>query len=132
MSSTLDALKNFGISPASTVTVDPWWTPNNAMTTSAAVLIFGLITILIMVKAIERGKSVDSLIKLFGMTLVIIGALFLVVAGYSDKQTAPVIGLLGTIVGYVLGNQTATDNTQQVETPSPSGKTPEESCDTIE
>ena len=32
-------------------------------------------------------------------------AIFLVVAGYSDQQIAPVIGLLGTIAGYLLGKE---------------------------
>src|SRR5262249_53950171 len=34
---------------------------------------------------------------------VVTAALILVSAGYSDRQSAPAFGLLGTIVGYILG-----------------------------
>jgi biopolymer transport protein ExbB/TolQ len=32
-------------------------------------------------------------------------AVFLVVAGYTDTQIAPVMGLLGTVAGYLLGKE---------------------------
>ena len=33
--------------------------------------------------------------------------MFLIVARYTDKQMGPVMGLLGTIVGYLLGNNSS-------------------------
>jgi hypothetical protein len=44
--------------------------------------------------------------------LVIIAGLVLMTSGYTDQQVAPMFGLLGTIVGYILGRST----------PSSSGK----------
>lgn len=41
--------------------------------------------------------------KLFIIVVVIGASLFLLTAGYSQAQMTPIIGLLGTIVGYVLG-----------------------------
>jgi hypothetical protein len=35
--------------------------------------------------------------------LVVTAGLFLIPASYSNDQIAPLIGLLGTIVGYLLG-----------------------------
>ncbi len=45
----------------------------------------------------------SSSIQMVGLTLVITAGLFLVVTGYSQAQIAPMIGLLGTIAGYLLG-----------------------------
>ena len=41
--------------------------------------------------------------KMIGLTLVITAGLFLIPAGYSQEQIAPLVGLLGTIAGYLLG-----------------------------
>ena len=38
-----------------------------------------------------------------GLTLVLVAGLFLITAGYSQNQVAPMMGLLGTIVGFLLG-----------------------------
>ena len=46
----------------------------------------------------------DSIIRVFGIVLIVPLAVLLVVAGYSEKQIAPVIGLLGVIAGYLLGH----------------------------
>lgn len=41
------------------------------------------------------------------LIMIVFAALFLIVAGYSEKQTAPVFGLLGTILGYLFGRTVA-------------------------
>jgi hypothetical protein len=72
---------------------------------SIAVLAFGLIlTILECIIIIKKdmGWNVDS-IRIVGITLVVTAGLFLIPASYSNDQIAPLIGLLGTIVGYLLG-----------------------------
>lgn len=72
---------------------------------SIAVLIFGLIlTILecIIIIKMNMGWNVDS-IRIVGITLVVTAGLFLIPASYSNDQIAPLVGLLGTIVGYLLG-----------------------------
>ena len=52
----------------------------------------------------EKPWSPQSILRVFGITLIVPLAVILVVAGYSEKQIAPVIGLLGVIAGYLLGN----------------------------
>lgn len=69
-------------------------------------LVFGLIVILLATYLIKAGKSSEAVLRIFGTILIIVIAVFLVVAGYSDTQIAPVMGLLGTIVGYLLGKET--------------------------
>ena len=82
--------------------VTGWWSTGNAMTMCCSVLIFGLIVLLALSYQIKRYNITDHESRLYIITLVIVSALFLVVAGYSDSQIAPVMGLLGTITGFVL------------------------------
>jgi hypothetical protein len=54
--------------------------------------------------------------KAFLILVVVFAALFLIVAGYTDQQTAPVFSLLGTIAGYIFGRSTSGgDNARRVE-----------------
>ena len=72
---------------------------------SAGVLLFAIIAIVVMLVAFRnhiRDKSEE--IERFGIvTILIMGALFLITAGFSNEQIAPAYGLLGTIAGYLLG-----------------------------
>jgi hypothetical protein len=43
-----------------------------------------------------------ELIQAFALPLIVLSEVMLVIAGFSDAQIAPVIGLLGTISGYLL------------------------------
>ena len=86
--------------------VSTWWSVTNAMTISASILIFGLIVFCLATYLVKIGKNIDTILRFFGTTLIIVMAVFLVVAGYSDKQIGPVMGLLGTIAGYLLGKDT--------------------------
>lgn len=81
-----------------------WWRADEAMTISAAVLVFGMLVMVLMTIALRRTNLLpDAVLRLFGTTVIIIGALFLIVAGYTETQMGPVMGLLGTIAGYLLG-----------------------------
>jgi hypothetical protein len=83
----------------------PWWSTRNAMTMSAALLVFGVVVLVLATYLITTGKSAEAVLRIFGTILIIVIAVFLVVAGYSDTQIAPVMGLLGTIAGYLLGKE---------------------------
>jgi hypothetical protein len=45
--------------------------------------------------------------KLFGVTLIIVTASILIISGFSADEIAPIVGLLGTIAGYLLGKSEA-------------------------
>jgi hypothetical protein len=45
----------------------------------------------------------EDILRVFGVSLIIFGTLFIIVSGYSSEQIAPAMGLFGTIAGYVLG-----------------------------
>jgi hypothetical protein len=87
-----------------------WWSVHDAMTISASVLVFGFFIMLLATILLYKGTTSHDILKLFGTMIIVISAVFLVVAGYSDTQIAPVIGLLGTIAGYLLGSKDTTEN----------------------
>jgi hypothetical protein len=63
----------------------------------------GVGMLLVLVIMCWRTGPSEDFIRAFIVISVIFSALFLIVAGYNEKQTAPVFGLLGTILGYVFG-----------------------------
>ncbi|MEL6276641.1 MAG: hypothetical protein AAFU03_16195, partial [Bacteroidota bacterium] len=76
---------------------------------SVGVLVFGaLITLglLYLLAVRTRGGSsaelMDSM-KYPIVVVIIVGGVFLVTAGYGNEQIAPIIGLMGTIAGYLMG-----------------------------
>lgn len=81
------------------------WTDVETMIT-ICILAFGLLVLImqsVLCFKLKINWTPFALLQFYGLTLVIIGALVLVTAGYSDQQIAAVIGLLGTIAGYLLG-----------------------------
>lgn len=55
----------------------------------------------------KNGLSGAVVLRVFGTVLVITMATFLVVADYDEQALGAPLGLLGTIVGYLLGKDTA-------------------------
>lgn len=82
-----------------------WWSVTDAMTISASVLIFAVVVLCLTAYAIRLTKNPEAVLRVFGTMIIVLAAVFLVVAGYTDTQIAPVIGLLGTIAGYLLGKE---------------------------
>lgn len=76
---------------------------------SIAVLVFGaVVTLALLFFLAQRTKesSLDQLIDVIKypvVLVIIVGGLFLVTAGYGNEQIAPIIGLMGTIAGYLMG-----------------------------
>jgi hypothetical protein len=48
----------------------------------------------------------EEILRVFGVTLIILGTLYFVTAGYDSNQIAPAMGLFGTVAGYLLGRAT--------------------------
>ena len=88
-----------------------WWSTHNAMTMCGAVLLFGAVVIALAALRVKQASNEEAL-RLYGTIMVITMAVFLVVAGYDDKQIAAPLGLLGTIVGYLLGRGAKVDDTK--------------------
>ena len=77
------------------------------------ILGFGLLVIiseLIMVKKMQATWSPYSVIRMLGLTLIVISALVLVAGSQVQAQITAVIGLLGTLAGYLLGKDSKVDD----------------------
>ncbi len=72
---------------------------------SLGVLAFGLVLIIFAgLVALKKSSGWDQeATRIFAVSVIVTAGLFLMTAGYSDEQVAPMFGLLGTIVGYLLG-----------------------------
>ncbi|MER8746557.1 hypothetical protein NKH54_26345 [Mesorhizobium sp. M1004] len=76
--------------------------------TACTVILLISMTLILTAIAWRTGFTPDFQ-KSFVILTVIFAALFLIVAGYSDQQTAPVFSLLGAIIGYVFGRVNVAD-----------------------
>lgn len=72
------------------------------------IIVFGLIVVISelgLIKFARARWSPYSVIRLLGLTLIIISATALVIGFQEQTQITAVIGLLGTIAGYLLGKE---------------------------
>lgn len=106
-----------------------WWTVEDAMTISSVVLVFGLTITVVAAWLVRSGISHNAVLRVFGTILILVFSVFLVVAGYDDKQIAPVLGLLGTVAGYLLGRSERGDVSSTVPGKNRDEKEPENGGD---
>lgn len=92
-------------------------TPTRTLTEvylSIGILVFGaIITVALLYLLASRTKSAPSsefidAIRYPIVIVIIIGSIFLVTAGYNTNQMAPILGLMGTIAGYLMGRSKQT------------------------
>lgn len=102
----LAAIQENGVTSNAVTYLDTSAAYQDSFWLSVIILIFGLVIALVMAYLVKNNNEPESLLRSFGTVIIIIAAVFLIVAGYSEKQIAPVIGLLGTIAGYLLGKST--------------------------
>lgn len=88
-----------------------------SMPLTIGILVFGVIVLLLMTYLIKAGRKPLAVLRSFCVPMIIVGALVLVVAGYTKDQIAPVIGLLGTLAGYLLGRSDDPDVRRDDMTP---------------
>lgn len=69
------------------------------------VVVFGLIVLFGQFWLLRKVPTLtsDDVVKNVTISVVIFGALVLIIVGYDSQQTAQAFGLFGTIVGYLLG-----------------------------
>jgi len=74
---------------------------------SIAVLGFGVgLIVLFTAKVLSKGPLWRGMyLRLVVLSIVVTAGLFALTAGYSEAQISPMMGLLGTLVGYLLGRE---------------------------
>ena len=90
--------------PANIETKDDYLTPTEIKLTLMVIglTLAALVMQFLLLKKITKLRAEDTL-RVFGVTLILMGTLFFITAGYSSSQIAPAIGLFGTVAGYLLG-----------------------------
>ncbi len=97
------------------------WSEEMVFNMTLTILIFGAFVVSLLVFVMRKSEAKEApfeLIQVVAVPLVICAMLIMVVAGYSDKQIAAPLGLLGAIAGYLLGSRTASPM-QQPGPPAP-------------
>jgi hypothetical protein len=72
---------------------------------AGAIIAFGFIVLFMQFILLRRTANTqpEDILRLFTVTMIIIGTLALIAIGYSSQQIAPALGLFGTVLGYLLG-----------------------------
>jgi hypothetical protein len=91
------------LSPTDKVTPVPLLS-SQELILSMAVLLFGVYAATLQYKLLSSAKSsADEALRTLAVTLIVVISLALVSSGYGKEQITPVLGLFGTIIGYLLG-----------------------------
>lgn len=72
-----------------------------------------LLLVLLLLTPKSKTLSSRDFIRLIAIILLVFASLFLISAGWDSKQTAPAFGILGTIAGYLLGQQSLSRSEEQ-------------------
>ena len=97
------------------------WNPWLILFLTFLVIGFSLWVLYLMRGMLKEGHAPSDVLRLATMPMVVAASIFLVLLGFSNEQMTPVIGLLGTMIGYVLGSATARP---AAPPPIPSAPTP--------
>jgi uncharacterized membrane protein len=89
--------------------------PQSYLYLSWGILAFGLCLVLLLGIIIYKKNAFwdQEATRVFTVTIVIISGLFLMTAGYSSQQVAPMFGLLGTMIGYIFGKSSAKEQNRE-------------------
>lgn len=83
------------------------WLSGREFWLSLAIMVFGLSVIIIeFILMRNRDMNTGDILKVFAVTLILIGSLLLITGGFSADDIGPSLGLFGTIAGYLLGRGT--------------------------
>ena len=70
---------------------------------------FGLIATGVFYFLVRSKQATPYLMRIYVVIILVFGSLLVVSSGYAINQTAPIIGLFGTIAGYLLGRSERPD-----------------------
>ena len=80
------------------------WSPSLVITLTVIVLVFGCIVLALGTHLIRKSNSSGVLvIKFVGLVMITVFSVVLMIVGYNKDQLTPVVGLFGTIAGFLLG-----------------------------
>lgn len=81
---------------------------NSELFLSIEVLLFGVIVVVAEFLLLRKYiVTAEEALRVYAVTLIIVGTLFVITAGYTSQDVAPAMGLFGTMAGYLLGKKSA-------------------------
>jgi hypothetical protein len=82
---------------------------------SLEVMVFGGVVLILEFLLLRRQSPLraEDTLRVFGVTVILIGTLFAITAGFKSEDVAPAMGLFGTIGGYLLGKKTSTKDAKE-------------------
>ena len=88
---------------------------------SLGVLVFGAALIWLFTRTLLRlGEEWRTIyLRLGVLTVVVTAGLFALTACYTEQQISPMMGLLGTLVGYLLGRESSTSTSSKTQSSTP-------------
>lgn len=99
---------------------------NAEMQFTLMIIIFALVSLLFLYLIARSGRATPFFLRIYLITIIVFGTIAVVSSAYATEQIAPVVGLFGTIAGYVLGksdrpNEAHTPESEAPPAPQPSG-----------
>ena len=73
------------------------------------ILFFGLVSIVAFYLLARHERATPYVLRILVIIVIVFGTLLVVSSAYSTQQIAPVVGLFGTIAGYLLGKSEKSD-----------------------
>ena len=64
---------------------------------------FAIIAFATLLFMTRRTRNTELVLRTYTVTVIIFGTLLVVSSAYTTEQIAPVVGLFGTLAGYILG-----------------------------
>ena len=88
------------------------WSPEIVQSLTLTIIGFTLVTLALATILLWRQRSpAQQILKIFGLLTIVGLSAVLLVAGYSNDQLTPIVGLFGAIAGYLLGKDAPVDKT---------------------
>jgi len=82
------------------------WSPDLVIYLSTSILLMtALALILGSVLLWKRSYAGQDILRLYGVVIIVGLSALLLVAGFSNDQLTPIVGLFGAIAGYLLGKE---------------------------
>jgi hypothetical protein len=89
---------------------------------SLVVLAFGIFVMVIEYRLLARTHAAATdILRVYAVTVILVGSLFLITAGYSSTQISPISGLFGTVAGYLLGRAHSLGRPRSKDVPTEPG-----------
>jgi hydrogenase/urease accessory protein HupE len=73
------------------------------------IFVFGIAALVVFYLLLKAERSTPFTLRLYVVMLIVFGTLLVVSSGYSSEELTPVVGLFGTIAGYLMGRAERSD-----------------------